>query len=152
MDIKRIVKYLQFDEQKKFVQLVLSLSLLIFIEIAIVILLSQYLNGFLVLSLLFMNSLISYGISILLLKSSNKSLKNALAGGVIPTNKFNLFIGTFLIATLYLIPGFLTTTIALILSFDFFRTLIGKKLIKKYKFPTEEIYNYVKIYELNLRD
>ena len=138
--------------QKEFILKLLLLALLYSIiplsETFLLLHLGGLFGNYLILALAATTGLIGLFIAFSEVSSIIGSIKIKLKEGVYPGKEFISLAGVLTGALLLLTPGFITDTLGLLLFIPFFRNGVGKFITSKMENSLKEIYEYLKLYEL----
>ncbi len=150
MNIKVILKSLNIKSLDRFLNFVLVLSLVLLGDILLIVFLSVYWHTYLILAILCFLTFLSFIISKAILKKSLSNLNLGLKSGVIPEKEFSMLFGNMVGAVFFIIPGFISFIIGAFLLYNIFSKKVGDKLIYYFDLNITELYEYIKLYELEI--
>ncbi len=152
VDVRVLLKFLGQESVSKNLFMLLMVALLPIVDLWILISISASIPNYhnIVLAVIVAVGLLGFLAIFLIIRSELTEIKALIKDGVFPERNFNKLAGSFLTAVLMVSPGILTTTIALLLLIPSIRTVLGKRLILPLKNDIKELYEYIKLYEIEM--
>ena len=132
MELKRFVNILRFSQQIKLVEAFMLGGLFLFADIILTVWLTHRFHPFLILGLLFLTAFCFR------------------ESGEIPYRQFDKTLGTCVCAFLMVMPGFITFAIGLLCLQENLRRLLGTVVRRLLDLNLEELYNYMRLYEVEV--
>lgn len=151
MDLKKMVGVLRFPQQVKLVEMFMLGFLLQFADLVLTVYLVHRFNPYLILGLLFLTAFFGFVFSKWAYTFVSKETRTAFRElGEVPYRQFDKTVGTGVCAFLMVMPGFITFTIGLICLQENLRRLLGTAVRKLFAFNLEELYNYMRLYDVEV--
>lgn len=151
MELKKVVGGLRFPQQIKLVEMLMLGFLLQFADLVLAVYLSHRFHPYLILGLLFFTAFLGFVFSKWAYGFVSKETRVAfLELGEVPYRQFDKTLGTGVCAFLMVMPGFITFSIGLICLQENLRRLLGTAVRKLFAFNLEELYNYVRLYDVEV--
>lgn len=151
MELKRFVNILRFSQQIKLVEAFMLGGLFLFADIILTVWLTQRFHPFLILGLLFLTAFCGFLFSKIAYSFVYKETRIAFReSGEIPYRQFDKTLGTCVCAFLMVMPGFITFAIGLLCLQENLRRLLGTVVRRLLDLNLEELYNYMRLYEVEV--
>ena len=159
MELKRFVNILRFSQQIKLVEAFMLGFLLQFADLVLTVYLVHRFNPYLILGLLFLTAFFGFLFSKIAYSFVYKETRTAFReSGEIPYRQFDKTLGTCVCAFLMVMPGFITFAIGLLCLQENLRRclqenlrrLLGTAVRRLLDFNLEELYNYMRLYEVEV--
>lgn len=151
MELKRFVNILRFSQQIKLVEAFMLGGLFLFADIILTVWLTHRFHPFLILGLLFLTAFCGFLFSKIAYSFVYKETRTAFReSGEIPYRQFDKTLGTCVCAFLMVMPGFITFAIGLLCLQENLRRLLGTAVRRLLDFNLEELYNYMRLYEVEV--
>ena len=151
MELKRFVNILRFSQQIKLVEAFMLGFLLQFGDLVLTVYLVHRFNPYLILGLLFLTAFFGFLFSKIAYSFVYKETRTAFReSGEIPYRQFDKTLGTCVCAFLMVMPGFITFAIGLLCLQENLRRLLGTVVRRLLDLNLEELYNYMRLYEVEV--
>lgn len=151
MDLKNFVNVLRFSKQIRLLEIFMLGFFLQFIDVVIIIYLALKGSPYLVIGFIFFVAFLGYFFSRIAYAFSKKETYAAFhQAGEVPYRQFDKVLGTSFCAFLMIMPGFITFFIGLLCLQENLRRLLGTALRKFLGINLEELYNYMRLYEIEV--
>lgn len=151
MELKRFVNILRFSQQIKLVEAFMLGGLFLFADIILTVWLTHRFHPFLILGLLFLTAFCGFLFSKIAYSFVYKETRTAFReSGEIPYRQFDKTLGTCVCAFLMVTPGFITFAVGLLCLQENLRRLLGTAVRHLLDFSLEELYNYMRLYEVEV--
>ena len=151
MELKRFVNILRFSQQIKLVEMFMLGFLLQFADLVLTVYLVHRFNPYLILGLLFLTAFFGFLFSKIAYSFVYKETRTAFReSGEIPYRQFDKTLGTCVCAFLMVMPGFITFAIGLLCLQENLRRLLGTVVRRLLDLNLEELYNYMRLYEVEV--
>ncbi len=151
MELKRFVNILRFSQQIKLVEMFMLGGLFLFADIILTVWLTHRFHPFLILGLLFLTAFCGFLFSKIAYSFVYKETRTAFReSGEIPYRQFDKTLGTCVCAFLMVMPGFITFAIGLLCLQENLRRLLGTAVRRLLDLNLEELYNYMRLYEVEV--
>lgn len=151
MELKRFVNILRFSQQIKLVEAFMLGFLLQFADLVLTVYLVHRFNPYLILGLLFLTAFCGFLFSKIAYSFVYKETRTAFReSGEIPYRQFDKTLGTCVCAFLMVMPGFITFAIGLLCLQENLRRLLGTVVRRLLDLNLEELYNYMRLYEVEV--
>lgn len=151
MELKRFVNILRFSQQIKLVEAFMLGGLFLFADIILTVWLTHRFHPFLILGLLFLTAFCGFLFSKIAYSFVYKETRTAFReSGEIPYRQFDKTLGTCVCAFLMVMPGFITFAIGLLCLQENLRRLLGAVVRRLLDLNLEELYNYMRLYEVEV--
>mgnify|MGYP001556191794 CR=1 FL=1 len=147
IDISTILQSCRNGQVVRMFSALLGVSLVLLIDILLIIQAAFIWGGYLVMALVAGSSLIFLLLALYSLVYSSRTLRRKIRQGIYPENEFAAVNSILIAAVFFLIPGFITSCIGIILLLPPFRTIIGRAVNSKRKTRLQETYEFLKIQE-----
>lgn len=148
-EIRTLIRFFDTGFILKFLILIMCISILPIAEVYLYIFLSSRLSTYLLIAALTGSSLAGLIISYGLIKSRLKIIKLEINIGEYPEKDFYKLTGLFLAGILLITPGFIGDFLGLIILLPGVSKKIGFILTRPMEDKVKELYEYIKLYELN---
>ena len=151
MELKRFVNILRFSQQIKLVEMFMLGFLLQFADLVLTVYLVHRFNPYLILGLLFLTAFFGFVFSKWAYTFVSKETRHAFRElGDVPYRQFDKTLGTCVCAFLMVMPGFITFAIGLLCLQENLRRLLGTVVRRLLDLNLEELYNYMRLYEVEV--
>lgn len=151
MELKRVVNILRYPHQIKLVEAFMLGGLFLFADIILTVWLAHRFHPFLILGLLFLTAFCGFLFSKIAYSFVYKETRTAFReSGEIPYRQFDKTLGTCVCAFLMVTPGFITFAVGLLCLQENLRRLLGTAVRHLLDFSLEELYNYMRLYEVEV--
>lgn len=151
MELKRVVNILRYPHQIKLVEVFMLGGLFLFADIVLTVWLTRLFHPFLILGLLFLTAFCGFLFSKIAYSFVYKETRTAFReSGEIPYRQFDKTLGTCVCAFLMVTPGFITFAVGLLCLQENLRRLLGTAVRRLLDFNLEELYNYMRLYEVEV--
>lgn len=151
MELKRVVNILRYPHQIKLVEVFMLGGLFLFADIVLTVWLTRLFHPFLILGLLFLTAFCGFLFSKIAYFFVYKETRTAFReSGEIPYRQFDKTLGTCVCAFLMVTPGFITFAVGLLCLQENLRRLLGTAVRRLLDFNLEELYNYMRLYEVEV--
>ena len=151
MELKRVVNILRYPHQIKLVEVFMLGGLFLFADIVLTVWLTRLFHPFLILGLLFLTAFCGFLFSKIAYSFVYKETRTAFReSGEIPYRQFDKTLGTCVCAFLMVTPGFITFAVGLLCLQENLRRLLGTAVRHLLDFNLEELYNYMRLYEVEV--
>lgn len=151
MELKRVVNILRYPHQIKLVEVFMLGGLFLFADIVLTVWLTRLFHPFLILGLLFLTAFCGFLFSKIAYSFVYKETRTAFReSGEIPYRQFDKTLGTCVCAFLMVMPGFITFAIGLLCLQENLRRLLGTVVRRLLDLNLEELYNYMRLYEVEV--
>ena len=151
MELKRVVNILRYPHQIKLVEVFMLGGLFLFADIVLTVWLTRLFHPFLILGLLFLTAFCGFLFSKIAYSFVYKETRTAFReSGEIPYRQFDKTLGTCVCAFLMVTPGFITFAVGLLCLQENLRRLLGTAVRHLLDFSLEELYNYMRLYEVEV--
>ena len=151
MELKRVVNILRYPHQIKLVEVFMLGGLFLFADIILTVWLTHRFHPFLILGLLFLTAFCGFLFSKIAYSFVYKETRTAFReSGEIPYRQFDKTLGTCVCAFLMVTPGFITFAVGLLCLQENLRRLLGTAVRKLFAFNLEELYNYMRLYDVEV--
>ena len=151
MELKRFVNILRFSQQIKLVEVFMLGGLCLFADIILTVWLTHRFHPFLILGLLFLTAFCGFLFSKIAYSFVYKETRTAFReSGEIPYRQFDKTLGTCVCAFLMVTPGFITFAIGLLCLQENLRRLLRTVVRRLLDLNLEELYNYMRLYEVEV--
>ena len=151
MELKRVVNILRYPHQIKLVEVFMLGGLFLFADIVLTVWLAHRFHPFLILALLFLTAFCGFLFSKIAYSFVYKETRTAFReSGEIPYRQFDKTLGTCVCAFLLVTPGFITFAVGLLCLQENLRRLLGTAVRKLFAFNLEELYNYMRLYDVEV--
>lgn len=151
MELKRVVNILRYPHQIKLVEVFMLGGLFLFADIILTVWLTHRFHPFLILGLLFLTAFCGFLFSKIAYSFVYKETRTAFReSGEIPYRQFDKTLGTCVCAFLMVTPGFITFAVGLLCLQENLRRLLGTAVRRLLDFNLEELYNYMRLYEVEV--
>lgn len=151
MELKRVVNILRYPHQIKLVEAFMLGGLFLFADIILTVWLTHRFHPFLILGLLFLTAFCGFLFSKIAYSFVYKETRTAFReSGEIPYRQFDKTLGTCVCAFLMVTPGFITFAVGLLCLQENLRRLLGTAVRHLLDFSLEELYNYMRLYEVEV--
>lgn len=151
MELKRFVNILRFSQQIKLVEAFMLGGLFLFADIILTVWLTHRFHPFLILGLLFLTAFCGFLFSKIAYSFVYKETRTAFReSGEIPYRQFDKTLGTCVCAFLMVMPGFITFAIGLLCLQENLRRLLGTVVRRPLDLNLEELYNYMRLYDVEV--
>lgn len=114
-------------------------------EIALILYLRAYVNGYLLLSAVLASGLIGAGIAWRLISGSLRAVGEKVQSGAYPREEFAFLAGSFVAGVLLVTPGFITDALGLLFTLPVIRHSVGAAVVAKWEPRLKELYEYMKL-------
>ncbi|RKX85103.1 MAG: hypothetical protein DRP58_06310 [Spirochaetes bacterium] len=148
-EIRTLIRFFDTGFILKFLILVMLISILPIAEVYLYIFLSCKISTYLLIAALTGSSLLGLIISYGLIKSRLKIIKSSINEGEYPENDFFILTGIFIASILLITPGFLGDLLGIIIFIPGISKKIGFIITKPMEDKVKELYEYMKLYDLN---
>ena len=129
----------------------MELKLFLFADIVLTVWLTRLFHPFLILGLLFLTAFCGFLFSKIAYSFVYKETRTAFReSGEIPYRQFDKTLGTCVCAFLMVTPGFITFAVGLLCLQENLRRLLGTAVRRLLDFNLEELYNYMRLYEVEV--
>ena len=151
MELKRVVNILRYPHQIKLVEVFMLGGLFLFADIVLTVWLTRLFHPFLILGLLFLTAFCGFLFSKIAYSFVYKETRTAFReSGEIPYRQFDKTLGTCVCAFLMVTPGFITFAVGLLCLQENLRRLLGTAVRRLLDFNLEELYNYMRLYDVEV--
>ena len=151
MELKQVVNILRYSHQIKLVEVFMLGGLFLFADIVLTVWLTRLFHPFLILGLLFLTAFCGFLFSKIAYSFVYKETRTAFReSGEIPYRQFDKTLGTCVCAFLMVTPGFITFAVGLLCLQENLRRLLGTAVRRLLDFNLEELYNYMRLYEVEV--
>jgi len=129
----------------KALYMVLLYSLIPVGEIALVLYLRAYLNGYLLIASVLASGLVGAGIAWKLVSVSLRAVSVRVQAGAYPREEFAFLAGSLVAGLLLVTPGFVTDAAGLLFTLPVLRQVIGSAITSRWETRLKELYEYMKL-------
>lgn len=152
VDVRFLLKFLDRDSVVKNLFIILLSALFPTLDIWLLVYLSSIIPEYhnVLLAAVSASGLIGFFICFFIIKTSLNEIKFMIKNGIYPEKQFNRLAGSFFTAILMAIPGIISTITALVFMIPAIRTAVGKKITKSLSKDIKEVYEYIKLYEIDI--
>ena len=145
LNLKILLRVLQPGFIKKILFVFLAMSIVPIIDCYLIIQMAQLLGKYLFLAILVSLSLAGFFLSGVLVDKNLKKIDEKISNNILPLKDYNKFSGTLVVSFLFIIPGLISTLIALFISLPYFRIKLGSKISNYLQIDWKEIHEYINI-------
>lgn len=152
IDVRLLMKFLDKDSVIKTLFSLLFLALFSVLDMWLLVFCCITFSSFynLILATIIAVGLFEFLIIFGVIKLDLSEIKFMIKNGIFPEKQFNKLAGSFIGAWFSATPGILTSVVALFLMFPMIKTACGKSLTKHIRSDIEELYDYIKLYEVEI--
>jgi len=152
VDVRFLLNFLNRASVGKKLFMLLFIAIFPIIDIWLLIFLGATLSDYynLLLAGILSFGLLGFFISLFTILNELKEIKNMIKNGTYPEKQFYKLAGSFVMALFMVIPGILSTTFGIFMLIPALRTAIGKKITTSFDKDIKEVYEYIKLYEIEI--
>jgi len=114
-------------------------------EIALILYLRAYLDGYLLLTLVLASGLVGAGIAWKLISGSLRAVSARVQTGAYPREEFAFLAGSFIAGLLLVTPGLITDAFGLLFTLPVVRQSVGSAIVTRWEPRLKELYEYMKL-------
>ncbi len=114
-------------------------------EIALVLYLRRYWDGYLLIAVVLLSGLIGAGIAWKLISESLQAVSDRVRDGAYPAEEFSFLAGSIFAGLLLVTPGFVTDFAGLLFILPVFRRVVGSVIAARLEPRLKELYEYLKL-------
>ena len=104
----------------------------------------------LILASFFAIGLLGFNIIFFIIRRELNEIKFMIKNGIYPEKQFNKLTGSFICTWFCVSPGILTSCAAFFLFFPIIKGAVGKLITKRISNDIKEVYDYIKLYEIEI--
>ncbi len=147
LSMKALMRFLDRGFVFRALLVVMLYSLIPFGECFLLVMLTRYLDRYLLLAGVAATALVGILVSARPITRALETLHKSIDEGRYPAEPFAVLAGTLVAATLLVTPGFITDAFGFILLTPFLRRFLGRLITAPMRPRLTELYEYIKLYE-----
>lgn len=147
LSMKALMRFLDRGFLLRALYLVMLYSLVPFGECVLLLIVEDYVGGYIILAIVAATAILGLLLVIRPLTHTLEAVHASIDDGAYPAEPFALLAGTLVSAVLLLTPGLVTDVLGLICLIRFVRRAVGRGITHRMSDRLNELYEYIKLYE-----